>query len=174
MSPSPPASSTRLMISLPVRCVYLLGLLRESPPQQGFCQSCSRHTRGVKRSAVGTWQVLHKSLLNEWLHRQSRGVHQPQLCCSVGDQHLEGRAGWLHAFWGHLPAHDSLALPADINECVTDMHTCSRSEHCVNTVGSFRCYKALTCEPGYMLKDGECTGEEGQLETPPPPTSPCP
>uniref|UniRef100_A0A8D1PMD7 Fibulin-2 n=1 Tax=Sus scrofa TaxID=9823 RepID=A0A8D1PMD7_PIG len=45
----------------------------------------------------------------------------------------------------------------DINECVTDMHTCSRSEHCVNTVGSFRCYKALTCEPGYMLKDGECT-----------------
>lgn len=47
----------------------------------------------------------------------------------------------------------------DINECVTDLHTCSRGEHCVNTVGSFRCYKALTCEQGYALQDGECTDE---------------
>lgn len=37
----------------------------------------------------------------------------------------------------------------------------------MNTVGSFRCYKALTCEPGYALKDGECEGEEGWLEAPP-------
>ncbi|XP_077849633.1 fibulin-2 isoform X9 [Macaca mulatta] len=44
----------------------------------------------------------------------------------------------------------------DINECVTDLHTCSRGEHCVNTLGSFHCYTALTCEPGYALKDGEC------------------
>ncbi|XP_045407493.1 fibulin-2 isoform X2 [Lemur catta] len=44
----------------------------------------------------------------------------------------------------------------DINECVTDLHTCSRGEHCVNTLGSFHCYKALTCEPGYALKDGQC------------------
>lgn len=48
----------------------------------------------------------------------------------------------------------------DINECVTDLHTCSRGEHCVNTVGSFRCYKALTCEQGYALQDGECTDED--------------
>lgn len=59
------------------------------------------------------------------------------------------------------------SLPADINECVTDLHTCSRREHCVNTVGSFHCYKALTCEPGYRLQDGECTGEEGWLQAPP-------
>lgn len=54
------------------------------------------------------------------------------------------------------------ALPADINECVTDLHTCSRGEHCVNTLGSFRCYKALTCEPGFALKDGECAGERAE------------
>ena len=39
-------------------------------------------------------------------------------------------------------------------------------------MGSFRCYKALTCESGYMLKDGECTGEASWLEAPP--TSPPP
>lgn len=73
----------------------------------------------------------------------------------------------------HPAAPDGLALPADINECVTDLHTCSRREHCVNTVGSFHCYKALTCEPGYRLEDGECTGEEGWLQALPRP-SPCP
>lgn len=58
------------------------------------------------------------------------------------------------------PGLDSrLDLHTDINECVTDLHTCTRDEHCVNTPGSFRCYKALTCEPGYVLTDGECTGE---------------
>lgn len=64
-------------------------------------------------------------------------------------------------------ASDGITLPADINECVTDLHTCSRGEHCVNTVGSFRCYKALTCQPGYALEDGECTGEDSGLRAPP-------
>lgn len=53
----------------------------------------------------------------------------------------------------------TLTLPTDVNECVTALHTCSRGENCVNTLGSFRCYKALTCEPGYSLQEGKCTGE---------------
>ncbi|XP_030314326.1 fibulin-2 isoform X2 [Calypte anna] len=44
----------------------------------------------------------------------------------------------------------------DINECVTDMHTCQRREHCLNTMGSFKCLQELSCQPGYELKDGEC------------------
>uniref|UniRef100_A0A669PHL8 Fibulin-2 n=1 Tax=Phasianus colchicus TaxID=9054 RepID=A0A669PHL8_PHACC len=44
----------------------------------------------------------------------------------------------------------------DINECVTDAHTCQRREHCVNTMGSFKCLQELSCQPGYELKDGEC------------------
>ncbi|XP_017690393.1 PREDICTED: fibulin-2 isoform X1 [Lepidothrix coronata] len=44
----------------------------------------------------------------------------------------------------------------DINECVTERHTCQRREHCVNTMGSFRCLQELTCQPGYELKDGDC------------------
>lgn len=110
--------------------------------------------------------MLHESLLNGWLHRP---------CCSLGSEYLEGRAGWPAArapYWERPAASDGLTLPADINECVTDLHTCSRGEHCMNTVGSFRCYKALTCESGYMLKDGECTGEASWLEAPP--TSPPP
>ena len=80
-----------------------------------------------------------------------------------------GLVGWRRP-QDHPAAPDGLALPADINECVTDLHTCSRREHCVNTVGSFHCYKALTCEPGYRLQDGECTGEEGWLQAPPRPS----
>lgn len=46
-----------------------------------------------------------------------------------------------------------------MNECVTDTHTCQRGEHCVNTVGSFKCLQELSCQPGYELKDGECVGK---------------
>ncbi|NWZ71158.1 FBLN2 protein, partial [Acrocephalus arundinaceus] len=44
----------------------------------------------------------------------------------------------------------------DINECVTERHTCQRREHCVNTMGSFRCLQELSCQPGHELRDGEC------------------
>ncbi|XP_015284207.1 PREDICTED: fibulin-2 [Gekko japonicus] len=44
----------------------------------------------------------------------------------------------------------------DINECVTDAHTCKRGEHCINTIGSFTCLQQLSCHSGYELKDGEC------------------
>uniref|UniRef100_A0A8C4VZQ6 Fibulin-2 n=1 Tax=Gopherus evgoodei TaxID=1825980 RepID=A0A8C4VZQ6_9SAUR len=44
----------------------------------------------------------------------------------------------------------------DINECVTEAHTCKRGEHCINTVGSFTCLQELNCQPGYEFKDGEC------------------
>lgn len=54
----------------------------------------------------------------------------------------------------------------DINECVTDLHTCSRGEHCVNTVGSFICYRALSCQPGYKVEEGRCTDvDECELGT---------
>lgn len=52
----------------------------------------------------------------------------------------------------------------DINECVTDRHTCQRREHCVNTMGSFRCLQELSCQPGHELKDGECVGKESVLQ----------
>uniref|UniRef100_A0A452QXT9 Fibulin-2 n=1 Tax=Ursus americanus TaxID=9643 RepID=A0A452QXT9_URSAM len=72
-----------------------------------------------------------------------------QVCSVIGDTAM------CSCFPGYAIMADGVSCE-DINECVTDLHSCSRGEHCVNTVGSFRCYKALTCEPGYALKDGEC------------------
>uniref|UniRef100_A0A3Q2HGM8 Fibulin-2 n=1 Tax=Equus caballus TaxID=9796 RepID=A0A3Q2HGM8_HORSE len=72
-----------------------------------------------------------------------------QVCSVIGDTAM------CSCFPGYAIMADGVSCE-DINECVTDLHTCSRGEHCVNTVGSFHCYKALTCEPGYALKDGEC------------------
>ncbi|XP_051010866.1 fibulin-2 [Acomys russatus] len=73
-----------------------------------------------------------------------------QVCRVVGDTVM------CSCFPGYAIMADGMSCE-DINECVTDMHTCTRAEHCVNTPGSFQCYKALTCEPGYALTDGECT-----------------
>ncbi|XP_006901430.1 PREDICTED: fibulin-2 isoform X2 [Elephantulus edwardii] len=73
-----------------------------------------------------------------------------QVCNMVGDRAM------CSCFPGYAIMADGVSCE-DINECVTALHTCSRGEHCVNTLGSFRCYKALTCEPGYRLEDGECT-----------------
>ncbi|XP_005387035.1 PREDICTED: fibulin-2 isoform X2 [Chinchilla lanigera] len=72
-----------------------------------------------------------------------------QVCSVIGGSAM------CSCFPGYAIMADGVSCE-DINECVTDLHTCSRGEHCVNTLGSFRCYKALTCEPGYVLKDGEC------------------
>lgn len=55
-------------------------------------------------------------------------------------------------------------FPTDINECVTERHTCQRREHCVNTMGSFRCLQELSCQPGHEMKDGECVGKETLLQ----------
>uniref|UniRef100_A0A8C6GS31 Fibulin-2 n=1 Tax=Mus spicilegus TaxID=10103 RepID=A0A8C6GS31_MUSSI len=73
-----------------------------------------------------------------------------QVCRVVGDTAM------CSCFPGYAIMADGVSCE-DINECVTDLHTCTRAEHCVNTPGSFQCYKALTCEPGYVLTDGECT-----------------
>ncbi|CAB1457274.1 unnamed protein product, partial [Pleuronectes platessa] len=44
----------------------------------------------------------------------------------------------------------------DVDECVTNTHSCRPSERCVNTVGSFVCELQVTCPAGYQLRNGVC------------------
>ncbi|XP_006870530.1 PREDICTED: fibulin-2 isoform X2 [Chrysochloris asiatica] len=82
-----------------------------------------------------------------------------QVCSIVGDTAM------CSCFPGYAIMADGVSCE-DINECVTAQHTCTRDEHCVNTLGSFHCLESLTCEPGYTLKDGECADvDECELGT---------
>uniref|UniRef100_A0A8C1ZP30 Fibulin 2 n=1 Tax=Cyprinus carpio TaxID=7962 RepID=A0A8C1ZP30_CYPCA len=44
----------------------------------------------------------------------------------------------------------------DVNECVTNTHTCQANERCVNTVGGFVCERQISCSSGYQLRNGVC------------------
>ncbi|XP_066528421.1 fibulin-2-like [Hoplias malabaricus] len=44
----------------------------------------------------------------------------------------------------------------DLNECVTNTHTCLADERCVNTLGAFVCEKQISCPSGYQLRNGVC------------------
>uniref|UniRef100_A0A668A591 Fibulin 2 n=1 Tax=Myripristis murdjan TaxID=586833 RepID=A0A668A591_9TELE len=44
----------------------------------------------------------------------------------------------------------------DVDECVTNTHSCRPSERCVNTVGSFVCERQVTCPAGYQPRNGVC------------------
>lgn len=41
----------------------------------------------------------------------------------------------------------------DINECLLGASNCRGGEHCINTVGSFRCQREVSCGTGYELMD---------------------
>ncbi|XP_062842832.1 fibulin-2 [Trichomycterus rosablanca] len=44
----------------------------------------------------------------------------------------------------------------DMNECLTNTHTCLPNERCVNTVGAFGCEKQISCQNGYQLRNEVC------------------
>ncbi|KAK7119352.1 hypothetical protein R3I94_021252 [Phoxinus phoxinus] len=44
----------------------------------------------------------------------------------------------------------------DVNECVTNTHTCQADERCLNTVGGFVCERQISCSSGYQLRSGVC------------------
>ncbi|XP_030623194.1 fibulin-2 [Chanos chanos] len=44
----------------------------------------------------------------------------------------------------------------DIDECLTDTHTCQMNERCVNTFGDFVCETQIVCPAGYQLNNNIC------------------
>lgn len=52
------------------------------------------------------------------------------------------------------------ALFPDINECLLGASNCRGGERCINTEGSFRCQREVSCGTGYELTDNNhCKGE---------------
>lgn len=48
---------------------------------------------------------------------------------------------------------------ADINECLVGASNCRGGERCINTEGSFRCQREVSCGTGYELTDSNnCKG----------------
>lgn len=47
----------------------------------------------------------------------------------------------------------------DINECLLGSHHCRPGERCINTLGSYRCQREVSCGTGYELTDSNnCNG----------------
>lgn len=53
-----------------------------------------------------------------------------------------------------------LCVSADINECLLGAHHCQPGERCINTLGSYRCQREVSCGTGYELTDSnKCEGQ---------------
>ncbi len=52
------------------------------------------------------------------------------------------------------------SLLSDINECLLGASNCRGGERCINTEGSFRCQREVSCGTGYELTDNNnCKGQ---------------
>ncbi|XP_035244709.1 fibulin-2 isoform X2 [Anguilla anguilla] len=67
---------------------------------------------------------------------------------------VEGKAR-CSCFQGYSLLADGLSCE-DVNECVTNTHSCQANETCLNTAGSFKCERQITCPNGYQLRFGVC------------------
>ncbi|XP_072239043.1 fibulin-2 isoform X2 [Leuresthes tenuis] len=72
-----------------------------------------------------------------------------QQCIAVGGQ---ARCSCFPGFSLMIDGHTC----EDVDECMTNTHSCQPSEHCVNTVGSFVCKLQVICPAGYQLKNSVC------------------
>ncbi|XP_042571824.1 fibulin-1-like [Cyprinus carpio] len=48
----------------------------------------------------------------------------------------------------------------DINECLLGSHQCGAGQHCINTLGSHRCQRVISCGTGFQLThNNTCAGQ---------------
>ncbi|PFX14872.1 Fibrinogen C domain-containing protein 1-A [Stylophora pistillata] len=61
----------------------------------------------------------------------------------------------------------SIDFISDIDECVTNIHNCSKNTRCTNTEGSYNC----SCNPGFSGDMDNCTARTPTVQTPRDPTT---
>ncbi len=110
----------------------------------------------VKITSLNFFGILLLMSICCWLIEPHQCDRQGQL----GEEEL--RTGTIHQ-WPLRVCFTSLVLlcssSADVDECVTNTHSCQPSERCVNTVSSFVCELQVTCPQGYQLRNSVCEGE---------------
>ncbi|KAJ8262360.1 hypothetical protein GJAV_G00165540 [Gymnothorax javanicus] len=86
--------------------------------------------------------------------------------CRGGGQCVQRCAGngTCSCFKGYRlkPDHKSCE---DINECLLGSHLCRVGERCINTVGSYRCQREVSCGTGYELTDTNNCKDIDECET---------
>uniref|UniRef100_A0A673G9M1 Fibulin-1 n=1 Tax=Sinocyclocheilus rhinocerous TaxID=307959 RepID=A0A673G9M1_9TELE len=53
----------------------------------------------------------------------------------------------------------------DMNECLLGSHQCRGGERCINTLGSYRCQRVISCGTGYELTDNNKCKDIDECET---------
>uniref|UniRef100_A0A8C9QWK0 Fibulin-1 n=1 Tax=Scleropages formosus TaxID=113540 RepID=A0A8C9QWK0_SCLFO len=54
---------------------------------------------------------------------------------------------------------------SDINECLLGSYNCRAGERCINTVGSYRCQRVVSCGTGYELTESNICKDVDECET---------
>ncbi|XP_049330396.1 fibulin-1 isoform X4 [Astyanax mexicanus] len=99
----------------------------------------------------------------------TQGAAVPDVECKVGAGNCAQRCvgnNTCACFAGYKLKPDGKNCE-DINECLLGSHHCRPGERCINTMGSYRCQREVSCGTGYELTDSnsckdidECAGSD--------------
>ncbi|XP_066580415.1 fibulin-1 isoform X2 [Amia ocellicauda] len=91
-----------------------------------------------------------------YLNDQCRGAGQCSQRC-LGN-------GTCSCFEGYKFRADGYTCE-DINECLLGSHSCRTGESCINTLGSYRCQREVSCGTGYELTDSNLCKDIDECDT---------
>uniref|UniRef100_A0AAY5F2S8 Fibulin-1 n=1 Tax=Electrophorus electricus TaxID=8005 RepID=A0AAY5F2S8_ELEEL len=92
--------------------------------------------------------------------------------CYATEVYVENTTVWCHClgnntcscFGGYKLKPDGKNCE-DINECLLGSHHCRTGERCINTLGSYRCQREISCGTGYELTDSNTCKDIDECET---------
>ncbi|XP_028815020.1 fibulin-1 isoform X3 [Denticeps clupeoides] len=90
-------------------------------------------------------------------------TEKSDLCKEANCVHKCESSGTCSCFKGYKLKPDGKSCE-DINECLLGGHDCQPGERCINTVGSFRCQREVSCGTGYELTDSNVCKDIDECE----------